>query len=86
VIAVMLTHVGSRSIKRYIIYMLVLHYLGFAIYLLALHSQDYKDFFTVWNRAPIAWTWHVMIYLAGQVYIWWAIAFRKIPREPRSAA
>jgi uncharacterized membrane protein YhaH (DUF805 family) len=85
-IAVMLTRLGSRSIKRYIIYMLVLHYLGFAIYLLALHSQDYQDFLTVWNSAATAWTWHVAIYLAGQIFIWWTLAFRKIRVEPRSAA
>ena len=84
-VAVMLTRVDSRSIRRYIIYMLALHYVGFAVYLLTLHGKDYQDFLTVWNSSPVAWTWYVMIYLAGQVFIWWSLVLRKIQRGPRGA-
>ena len=86
VVAMMLTRSGPASMKRYVIFLLVLHYLGFAIYLLTLHSQDYQDFSSVWESAPLSWTVYVMIYLAGQVFIWWTVALGKSRRGTGSAA
>lgn len=75
-IAILLTRDHSKSVKRLIIYMLVLHYLGLAIYLSTLKGTDFKDFLIVWNHNPSTWMFNLMIYLAGQGFIWWSLLFK----------
>lgn len=75
-IAILLTRARSKPVKRLIILMLVLHYLGFAIYVSTLNGTDFKDFLIVWNRdAPMS-MFNVMIYLAGQCFVWWSVMFK----------
>lgn len=75
-IAILLTRARSKSVKRFIILMLALHYLGFAIYLSTLQATDFKDFLIVWNRDAPMWMFNVVIYLVGQCFVWWFLIFK----------
>ena len=85
-IAVLLSRARSKSVKRLVIYMLILHYLGFAIYLSTLDGTDFKDFQIVWNRDATTWMFNFVIYLLGQGFVWWSLIFKWNQKRPPYAA